>query len=114
MLTLRREQLDAFRKPMRERFAQQLAVELRERHHGRFEGAEDREVDAFVETCLNRAEGYQIRSRDTVRRFAHLMAEFGPDFDLKIPPVREVLRRFDLNGGQKLRRLERILTFGQW
>lgn len=112
MLTIRREQMDALGRDMLQRYKQQLAPLLLERHPGRFAGPGLPAAQSFVDKNLPLADKYGIESALDVALFLDFVLIYGSDFATKPEHAwaTAILEDPESDGNLKAARLDSMRT----
>lgn len=104
MLTIRKEQMEAFSAAMSRRFEQRMLEHIRDIFADRTKPVSDEKIRIFIQDSITRAERYTIEYEDDIRRFIEYLVIYGTQFDTK-PETRwagEILQRTDLSGTAKM------------
>ena len=91
MLTIRPEQMDAFRRYMTERFERRVLEHIRRTFPTEFEKLGEEAALELIRTGIERAANYGLDTEYDAARFVVLMVARCPDFDSESPWVRELL-----------------------
>lgn len=108
MLTIRAEQMDAFRGHMRTQYEQRMAKHLREKFPDRTEKVDDKKMHTIVKQGIDKAEGYGIEYEDDIRQFLEYLVIYGPHMDSRKRTkwIGDILRRQDLDGTRKMKLID--------
>ncbi len=109
MLVIRKAQLAALARSLRDRFEKRLEQRISARWPGRWT---DAELEAFVERGVQAAEAHGIREADSVATVVVLRADFGEAFELSPDDddALAILADASLPGQVKAQLLEECLT----
>ncbi|MBS1830660.1 MAG: GNAT family N-acetyltransferase [Acidobacteria bacterium] len=115
MLTIRDQQLDAFRAVEFDSFVRHCVSTAEQRFPGIVEALPGgrKEAMACAEAAASRATALGFRQPAEIRAFIYFALCIGPHFDL-YPKVRELLSAPGLDPGQRLASLEEFLTTADW
>ena len=104
MLTIRREQMEAFSKAMRRRFEDRLVVHLRRKFLDDYKKLGEQGVRARAQAGIERAAGYGVTIECDVARFVELMFRLTESFDTdpQYPWAAEVLGDADMGSHPKM------------
>lgn len=93
MLTIRREQVDVFRKALRCSFENEMVAHLTEFSPPLFSTVKEGQLRKAIRRGLDSADGYGFNFRGPVRLYLELMLLFGSSFDTdpQYPWAREIL-----------------------
>ncbi len=90
-MRLRKEQMEAFERYMREGFARRVLAHLRRYFPEQCAQMGKDELREFVHYGIERAGSYGIEAEADVARYIDLMMEFGQDFDSDLTWAAEIL-----------------------
>lgn len=111
MLTVRKEQIEAFASIQREVFITRVARQLRENSAEQDEAMDVKDLQVLVRACLKKAGRYEIVSEWAVTVFCRLALVHGLDFDTTVPDIDLVLENDRLDGNTKMELLEEALGY---
>lgn len=113
MLTINKQQLNAFSGYMLSQFEQRMIVNFRTNFHNHTEKIEENNMLNMVRDGYNKAHGYNIVTEDDVRRYLEYMVLFSLDFDINPDTewAREILQDGDLNGTDKMNKIDDIALY---
>ena len=104
---IRDAQLQAFSRELIARFVERMAERL---GAAMGPGLATREgVHAAIRAGIARAGHHGITTTEDVERYLVILATLGPEFDERLPWARAILGRAELDGRQKINRIERRL-----
>jgi hypothetical protein len=117
MLTIRKEQMEALRRPRLERLYLDLIVHIRTSFAEQSAGMSDEELQQHIRKAVGRASQYQLRSERALYKFVSLSMLYGTDFDqaettkwmraiLTDAEISSPNRRMDLLYDEVIRRLK--------
>ena len=110
MLTVRPEQMEAFRRAAATRFAARMVAHLGATLPDEVRGLREQTVESLVSLGIEAAQGYGIRTADGVKRFLEATVRLGSGFDTDParPELGAALRDPEIDGNAKLDRLEKL------
>jgi hypothetical protein len=113
MFKIRREQMDVLAQQSLDQFQAAMLRHLRARFPAQTAGRLDPELRAMVHEGIGRAAVYGITLETDVKRYLEWMVVHGPQFDRdpKTAWAGEILRSDDLNGTEKVDRIDEAELF---
>ena len=115
MLTIRAEQLDAFREPLTKAFVGRMVRHLSRSFPRQLAEQKIKKADLepLVRQGMKRAEQYGVVYQGDVQRFLECMVILGPRFDEDTiyPWAGQTLRRTDLDGEEKMDEISDHIIF---
>lgn len=111
MLTIRQEQMAAFRSVMRQRFEDDLVRHLLDGSSG-FEG-DPLDAREFVRAGMTKAARYGFKTTGAVQRFIEYLAMLAPDFDTdpRFAWAASILNKQDVSPAARLAELDNYILF---
>lgn len=115
MLTIRRAQLEAFRKSLTDTLHVRLARDLRSTCPRQTASMSDEELKAFCSREVPVARKYDVVAEDDLRRYLVFVLRYGQGFgaDPETGWAGQILQRPDLEAHEKLNLMEEYERFGQ-
>jgi hypothetical protein len=106
MLTIRAEQMKALGEARQRQFEAQMLRYIRGAWTGQVEGMTDREILGLIRQGIAESERYGVVNGGDVARYIGYMVAYGADFDRTQPWAAEVLNSGEMNGTQKMDRID--------
>ena len=113
MLTIRREQMEAFSQHSLDQFEAAMIRHLRTRFPAQTEARLDPDLRRMIKDGIGRAAVYGITFENDVKRYLEYMVLYGPEFD-QTPETAwagDILRADDLDGTEKIDRIDEAELF---
>jgi len=104
MLTIRKEQMDAFSQAMLKQFENQMVIHLNSNFPNETKEISEGELRTFIQEGIEQAEQYQITLEDDVRRYLEFIVMYGQNFDTNPDTAWtcEILHTKELDGTAKM------------
>lgn len=112
-LVIRDEQTEALEASLKDRFAVELAAELRQEHTEAVEPYNDKELHNLILEGVDRAESYELDSDSDVGAFVKLLFVVGWYFD-RYPLFHHFFTEEDYEGHERLEYLFDAATEEDW
>ena len=108
MLTIRKDQMEAFGEEMLRQYKQRMSVHLRRHFPQQTEALDDAALARFIDEGIEQAARYEIQEETTVEKFLELLMRHGADFDTReeFAWAKKILRDGRLLSFEKLERIE--------
>lgn len=104
MLSIRKEQLEAFEKVVRTQFREKMVLYLRERFVEQTAVLSADDLRTLIDSEIKRAKQFKVILEDDVQRYLECIIIYGRDFDSnpKLRWVRATLRARNITGTEKM------------
>ena len=108
MLTIRYEQMQALDQAMQRQFERQMLAHLRAAFSSQTARSSDEYLTALIRQGIRNAAGYGVVNEFDVGRYIEYVLLYGPNFDSdsKTAWAGEILRTEEINGTQKMDRID--------
>jgi hypothetical protein len=114
MLKIRETQMKTLREYTLRQFENRMVAHLRTTFQKQTHDLSEAELRVRIRTGVHHAAHYNITIEDDVRRYLEYVTMYGPDFDANPQTAwaGEILRTQNLNGGEKMDRIDEYDLFG--
>jgi hypothetical protein len=114
-MMIRRDQMHVLGKYMRRQFEDRMTKHLRDNFPAETQALDDPNLRKLVVSGIGRAESYDIESEDDIQRYLEYVMVLSHDFDTnpKSSWARRILLRRDIDGTQKMSRIDNVYLFSR-
>jgi len=111
MLTIRQEQMEAFEEETQRQFETRMEAYLRGAYPSKLETTSDQQLLGLIRQGVANSEKYDVVTENDVSRYIAYMVSYGADFDRTQPWAAKILKTPQINGTQKMDRIDNYDLF---
>ena len=113
MLIIRKKQIEILSQFMLKKFKDRMMTHLRRNFPDQTQNIKNTPLQTMIQTGIDKAAVYGVNTEDDVRRYLEYMVMYSPNFDAnsETPWGRDILEDKNLNGTEKMNRIDNVTLF---